>query len=403
MLIWTQIVSEDGKLPHYKCLHCDRKIYEHHKTTMLKNGKWVAKYPDRPIAGFHLSSLYSPVGWFSWKQAMINYEQAKGNDALLKVWVNTTLGESWQDKGETPAWEHLYERAEDYPIGKIPEGGLVLTAGVDVQKDRLECEVVAWGPHRESWSVDYIVIPHAPSQQESWQQLETILHKNYPFVSDDSKGQQIMMMAIDSGYAAQEVYNWVRSQNSLRVMATKGSPHPRVPLGSPTKVEVNIGGRKLKRGLKLWCIGVNLLKSELYSWLKQTRVSEKVPPGYAHFPKYGPEYFMQLTAEQLVTKVVNGYPKQEWQKLRDRNEVLDCRVYARAASIALGIDRWEARHWKNFSNQKQVNIAAVEAPVIYQNPVDFIKTPTNTPTPEPVVANKANRPRPRVIRSKWMS
>ncbi|MGL9759434.1 MAG: terminase gpA endonuclease subunit [Wolbachia sp.] len=107
--------------------------------------------------------------------------------------------------------------------------------------------------------------------------------------------------------------------------------------------------KKLRRGMKLWPVGVSILKSELFQLLN---VLTEGAPGYCHFPEYPPEYFKQLTAEQLITKVVKGYTKQEWQKIRDRNEVLDCRIYARAASIALGIDRWPESKWESLMGEK---------------------------------------------------
>ncbi|OJH30408.1 Phage terminase large subunit (GpA) [Armadillidium vulgare] len=161
----------------------------------------------------------------------------------------------------------------------------------------------------------------------------------------------ISMMAVDAGYATQEVYNWVRShQGSGRVMAVKGANKALVPLNSPSRVDVTVGGKKLRRGMKLWPVGVSILKSELFQLLN---VLTEGAPGYCHFPEYPPEYFKQLTAEQLITKVVKGYTKQEWQKIRDRNEVLDCRIYARAASIALGIDRWPESKWNSLSGKME--------------------------------------------------
>ena len=126
-----------------------------------------------------------------------------------------------------------------------------------------------------------------------------------------------------------------------------------VPLNSPTKVDINYRGKKISGGVRLWKVGVSILKGELYGWLKQTRHEDgSIPHGYCHFPEHATEYFKQLTAEQLVTKIVKGYPKREWQKTRDRNEALDCRIYARAASIALGLDRWKEKKWDSIINQK---------------------------------------------------
>lgn len=404
-LIWSQIHFDDEKGAYYSCISCNKRMDEFAKTEMLKQGKWIAKYPDRSVAGFHLSSLYSPVGWFSWQQAVLNFKQAKENETLLKVWVNTTLGEPWVDRGDSPDWERLYERAEDYPRGVIPKGGFVLTAGVDVQKDRLECEIVAWGLQKESWSVDYVIIPHSPATAEAWQGLRNVLETIYPLedqeTGDRDLGLPISMMAVDAGYSTQEVYNWVRQQNPYRVMAIKGVDKALMPLGAPSRVEVNVGGRKLSRGLKLWPVGVSLLKSELFSWLKQSKpVLNEVKPGYTHFPKYDPEYFKQLTAEQLVTKTVKGYAKREWQKLRERNEALDCRVYARAASLALGMDRWSFKQW-NQLQQKLAPKEMVEEAIQERSASEelIIEKQENISGNLPKPANK----RPRIVRSAWIT
>ena len=170
-------------------------------------------------------------------------------------------------------------------------------------------------------------------------------------------------------------------------MAVKGVDNSLVSLNAPTKVDVNKHGKKIANGVRLWKVGVSLLKSEFYGWLKpeawrenllrkeeskknqiQSEVNHnplgekygvkrhaylsggQLPcvgsPCRCHFPEYNTEYFKQITAEQLVTKIVRGYPKREWKKIRDRNEALDCRIYARAAAIALGIDRWSDQKWQ---------------------------------------------------------
>ena len=339
VLKWAQVKwDEEPMNAWYQCISCENRIENHQKSEMLERGEWRAVNSDvTTVSGFHLSSLYSPQGWFSWGSAAQAFIEAKKDEQMLKVWVNTTLGETWVDKGEAPDWQRLFERREDYTIGVVPKGGLVVTAGVDVQKDRIELEIVAWGKNQESWSVDYIVLDGEPSDSKVWAKLTKIL--NSSLSSEDGINRPISMLAIDAGFATQEVYHWVRQQYSNRVMAVKGLDKALVPLGTPKKVDVSHRGQTLKRGVKLWPVGVSILKSELYQRLKLKKTEDETPDGYCHHPKYDPEYFKQLTAEQLVTKTVKGYPKREWQKLRDRNEALDCRVYARSAAIALGVDR----------------------------------------------------------------
>ena len=339
----------------YACECCKGNIEEHHKTDMLKRGEWRATNQEKvsdKVIGFYLNSLYSPVGWLSWAACLQNYEMAKDDEQLLKAWTNTTLGLTWEEKGDAPDWGVLFDRREKYKIGVVPKGGYVLTAGVDVQNDRLELEIVAWGKNRESWSVDYRTIYGSPTSPEAWKKLSEIVNEN--FESEDGVFRKINMLAIDSGFSTQEVYAWVRTQSVHNVMAIKGIDNSLVPLNAPTKVDVNFRGKKITNGVRLWKIGVSILKSELYGWLKQTRNEDgSIPHGYLHFPEYNTEYFKQLTAEQLVTKIVKGYPKREWQKTRDRNEALDCRIYARAAAIALGIDRWTDAKWEQIAETKE--------------------------------------------------
>ena len=360
-LKWENIrYDSDSAKVVYVCEHCQKFIEEHHKTKMLNEGRWQATNNKTEIqladatsrcCGFHLNSLYSPVGWMSWETCYRNYLVAEKDEQLLKAWTNTTLGLPWEEKGEVPDWGILFDRREHYKIGTVPNGGYVLTAGVDVQNDRIELEVVAWGKNHESWSVDYRVICGSPTTQDPWKKLSAIL--NEEFESEDGVYRKINMLAIDSGFATQEVYNWVRGQSIHNVMAVKGVDNSLVPLNAPTKVDVNFRGKKISNTVRLWKVGVSILKSELYGYLAQTRNEDgSIPHGYLHFPEYNSEYFKQLTAEQLVTRIVKGYPKREWQKTRDRNEALDCRIYARAAAIALGIDRWSEAKWEQIETNK---------------------------------------------------
>jgi phage terminase large subunit GpA-like protein len=205
-LRWPESRSREAE---YACAHCGALIGERHKTWMLEHGEWQPAAPgDGRTAGFHLSSLYSPVGWFSWADAADMYDQALRSPDLMKGFVNTVLGLPFEEEAEAPEWQRLYERRESYRIGVVPEAGLFLTAGVDVQKDRIEVEVVAWGRGKESWSVDYWVIEGDTARAEVWAKLDAVLAKDWP----DANGHTvaIRVMCVDAGYATQDVYAWVR-------------------------------------------------------------------------------------------------------------------------------------------------------------------------------------------------
>jgi phage terminase large subunit GpA-like protein len=317
---------------------------------MLARGEWRAGAKgDGRTAGFHISSLYSPVGWFSWGDAAKQFEQAQKNPALLQVFVNTVLGETWTLLGEAPEWQKLYDRRESYKVGTVPPGGLFLTAGADVQKDRIEVEITAWGRGKESWSVDYRVLEGDTSRPQVWEKLTGLLSETFPTASGTEL--PILQLAVDSGFATIEVYQWARRQGG-RVLVIKGDSRTPALIGSASPVEVGPAGAKLKRGVRVWPVNSGMAKEELYRWLRLDRPTDEdlakgtpFPPGYCHLPRYSEEYFKQITAEQLVTKIVKGYRRHEWQKMRERNEALDCRVYARAAAGRVGIDRFQEKHW----------------------------------------------------------
>ena len=340
----------------YVCEHCGQEIRNHQKQSMLARGEWRAGAKgDGRTAGFHISSLYSPVGWFSWGDAAKQFEQAQKNPALLQVFVNTVLGETWTLLGEAPEWQKLYDRREDYKVGLVPRGGLFLTAGADVQKDRIEVEIAAWGRGKESWSVDYRVFEGDTSRAAVWEKLTGLLNES--FTTESGLELPIMQLAVDSGFATIEVYQWARRQGG-RVLVIKGDSRTPSLIGSASPVEVGPMGAKLKRGVRVWPVNSGMAKEELYRWLRQDRPTDEdvakgipFPSGYCHFPRYSEEYFKQITAEQLVTKIVKGYRRHEWQKMRERNEALDCRVYARAAAGRVGIDRFQEKHWGDLEHR----------------------------------------------------
>jgi phage terminase large subunit GpA-like protein len=367
VLAWRDIKydrDEDGDLVldtvRWACPACGSLVAEHHKTAMLEGGVWIAEAPDlsHRHRSFHISSLYSPVGWYSWEDAVRDFILASkpGETEALRAFVNTVLGETWKEKGEAPEWERLYNRRETYELGVVPAGVSILTVGVDVQADRLEFEVVGWGDNFESWSVDYRVIMGRPDEDKTWEELERAIGSGYPLAGSDVR-VPIAKVAVDTGYATQSVYTWIRRQRADQVLAIKGGPdsYPML-VGTPKKVETTEKGRRLRRGLQLWTVGTGVAKAELYAWLRaeQPTNPEKTgfPRGWSHFPQYEEEHFKQLCAEVLVVRIKRSAGARRetgrryvWEKTRERNERVDCRVYARAAAYVAGVDRWSSEDW----------------------------------------------------------
>ncbi|MBK5946044.1 phage tail protein [Rhodobacter veldkampii DSM 11550] len=376
----------------YHCAGCERPIAEHHKTDMLARGEWRATaLSDNPTSiGFHLSALYSPIGWKSWEQIAREWLAAQGSDEMLRAARNTLLGETWVESGEAPDWQRLADRREAL-AAQVPMGGLFLTAGADVQKDRIEVDVWAWGRGLESWLVDHIVIPGGPDDPACWDKLTALLgqtweHENGAFMT-------LAKLAIDTGYESAAVYAWARAQGIAQVAPIKGLEgfNRATPVSGPTFVDATVNGRKLKRGARLWTVATATFKAETYRYLRIERPADEdtalgvaTPAGTIHLPDWADsEWLKQLVAEQLVTiRNKRGYARQEWQKMRERNEALDTRIYARAAAWILGADRFDERMWRQLEKQ-----AGVETTPIAQT--------AETEKPTSPEAGRITAPRPR--------
>jgi phage terminase large subunit GpA-like protein len=386
----------------YFCEECGDPIAEHHKARMLEEGEWRALSVSR-TAGFHLSSLYSP--WRRWREIAASWEKAARSEsrsvATIKAFKNSELGETWVEEGEAPDWQRLIERREDYRIGSIPAGGLLLTGGADVQKDRIELSIWAFGRGKEAWLIEHRVLMGDTARDAVWKRLADMLAETWTHAS----GAQLPLarFALDTGFATQEAYAFVRQVRDSRVMAVKGVAKGAALIGTPTAVDTNQAGKKLRRGIKVFNVAVGIAKLEFYNALRKPAgvdedgVKIRYPTGFVHLPKVDAEFVQQLCSEQLVTRRDrNGFPVREWQKVRERNEALDCYVYARAAAAAAGLDRFEERHWRELERQLGLPPPSTDPP---------IELPTD-PRPEAthrggLGASGAPKPVRRVIRSRW--
>jgi len=264
------------------------------------------------------------------------------------------------ETGEAPDWSRLYDRRETWKSGIVPAGGLFLTAGADVQKDRIEVDVWAWGRGGTSWLVDHIVIDGGPDHQDAWAELTKLLDRTW--IHQNGAQLRLAKLAIDTGYEAPAVYGWSRRQGVAQVAPVKGVEgfNRSSPVSGPTYVDVTDAGKRLRRGVRLWTVAVSTFKAETYRHLGLPRPTKEdladgatFPPGTVHLPDWvESEWLKQLVAEELVTvRTKRGFARLEWQKLRERNEALDCRVYARAAAWIVGADRWSEARWVDLEAQ----------------------------------------------------
>jgi phage terminase large subunit GpA-like protein len=362
--------SPDLASVHYVCRHNGCIIRDHSKPQMLASAAqggtahWVARNPGAAGGlrrGFHLSSLYAPLGWISWAELVNEWHTAMelsrhGDQTKLRVFINTRLAETYEESGDRADEHALRKRAPDIPLRQVHWGLYVATMGVDTQGDRLEAYTWAWGRGLERQLVDRQVIYGDPSLPESepgspWKALTDL--RRAPITHASGRTVPLLACAIDSGgHHTQAVYAYVRGHQHAHVLAVKGSSQSgRAILGKPTEQDVNWRGQKLKRGVKLWPIGTDTAKEEIYGRLRNTEPG----PGYVHLSKHlPPEVFEQITAERLVTRYVKGRPRLEWVKpAGKRNEALDCAVYGLAAAHYLGMERWRQHQWDEWQSRVQ--------------------------------------------------
>ncbi|MDR0547031.1 MAG: phage terminase large subunit family protein [Dysgonamonadaceae bacterium] len=341
-LIFEQLIWDEGKpdTVRYYCSHCGAGIEEYQKETMLVRGEWRPVHPELSTPetiGFHINSLYAPHSLYSWREIVDEWLKAQKDPNKLKVFVNTVLAETWAECGEAPPYKNLFNRRENYPFNLVPDDVCFLTAGVDVQRDRLELEIVGWCADKRSYSIDYRVLEGDTAGENIWNQLAAVIEEH--FLRSDGVEFPIYMVCVDSGFNTSHVYNFCRRYNASRVVPIKGQDNLGVAVSYSKQVDTTKAGKRIGK-VKLVNIGVSFLKSELYSNLRLEKDSDGTPPpNFCHFPEYPEHYFRGLTAEEQVTKIIKGYTRSYWRKVYERNEPLDCRIYARAAAAIVGLDR----------------------------------------------------------------
>lgn len=333
VLQWSQVKWPPGKpeLAVYECESCRAELNDDDRVMMINAGEWRPTAEFRGKRGYHLNGIASPFPakrGFKGRlhQMAAGFLEAKaGGSMMLKTWVNTFLAETWADEGEDVEPDPLLARREDYGA-EIPDGVVILTAGIDVQNDRVEMEIVGWGVGEESWGIHYQRFYGNPEKETTWQPVEEVLSRAWK--RKDGLQFRVSAGLVDSGFATKRVYEWAKKMHVRSIYAAKGYAGQGRPLAG------KFGKPSMARVI-LFPIGVDTAKEVIYSRLKQLNAG----PGYCHFPmSYDEDYFLQLTAERKVRRYVKGFAKVEWEKVRPRNEALDCRVYALAALVCRNFD-----------------------------------------------------------------
>jgi phage terminase large subunit GpA-like protein len=382
---YTEDPSEPKVLldePKLLCEACGVLIEERFKTQMLDRGQWrPTRKSDGRTIGFHLSALYSPLGWKNWSDIVAEWLDAKKEPRKLKTFLNTVLGETWEERGDQLDADTLKSRLEDYGA-EVPAGVGMLVGSVDVQGDRLEWVCKGYGAGEESWLIGLGQIPGDPAKDAVWLELDKELTQTFEHPS----GRKLAMraVAIDSGgLHTDQVYKFCKprelrrvAKQSQRVCAIKGvGGSGREILGRPSKAN--------RYQCKLFPLGVDTAKDTIFSRMH----IEGMGPGYMHLPAWADEeYLAQLTSEKAIRRYKKGVGAvREYVKQRERNEGLDLEVYALAALYILGR-----------ATVQRLGVYAVELNTVIdpnQPPAPLDDPPTPPPAPSPT------RPKPPTPRS----
>ena len=317
-----------GRLPVYECEKCGEHIEEKHKTQMLARGKWcpTAEPVDPSYRSYHLNSLYSPVGFLGWKDVLLAKQRADNDEYFAKSFRNLYLGLPNRDAiGEIPEPKLVKRTIEETPEIPIPSrDAMLITAGVDVQKDRIEMLVCGF-IERKIHVLDHrIMWGETLEDGIIWDDLLAALDI-----------EEIDLMAIDCGYIPHRVFSWQKKHQKRRVKIVKGTSSVDYIVSLPKFMEVSDFHKRQRRGNKFYEVATDILKDEIYSRLI---IKNHEHEEFISFPKgMSDEFYAQLCSERKVLKDPDSWMDRsrkanpyKWVAVRHRNEVLDMLVYALA-------------------------------------------------------------------------
>lgn len=344
--------EDHPELAHFTCPECGVEINEHHRRDMVRRGAWVSKNPAmlRQHRSFYLWSAYAPLQ--SWARIAEEWFKAKGDPASERVFLNDTVGLAYEEKGEAPPWEELKKRSDDseLPRGRIPVWAVVMTMGIDCQKDRVEWQLIGWGRDNRRHVVDVGVIVGHISEAETRQGLDGLIAGQWRHAAGRLLG--LDMVAIDGNAWTEDVWDWVRKHPANKVVMVRGVGAESAPLLARVKRERNRKGKLVAYSRRFYNFATSVLKMALYRNLLKADHMER---GYVGFARgLEDEYFRQLTAEhRKAVKRRDGFTDYKWVKDDNQaNEGLDTMLQAEAAAIRLNLRTMPDKEWDRLEKER---------------------------------------------------
>lgn len=350
---------------YYVCEIAGCRIEHEHKRDMISRGEWRPTADGAPRhAGFHIWAAYSLSPNATWGNIASEFLASVRDTEALKTFVNTVLGETWEEKNDAFDASNLKARLEEFPA-EVPHGVGLLVGSVDVQGDRLEWVVKGYGDREESWLIASGQVYGDPAKDQTWLELDKDLRTVY--THESGRKMPMRAIAIDSGgLHTDHVYRFCKPREDRTIDGLSQHVYAIKGIGGAGREMVSKPTKNNRYKCKLWPLGVDTIKDTIFARL---HIADR-GPGYIHLPNWvDDEYLEQLTAEKAVKRYKKGAGTvREYIKIRERNEALDLEVYALAALHTLGR-----------ATVQRLSVYAAEMSI----PLGAPKPPSDEPPPTP--------------------
>ena len=325
-ILWRHIQWPEGQpdQAHMVCEHNGCVVEERKKAGMVENGRWRATAPHvKGHAGFRCNVLISTLANATWGKVAAEFLTAKRNVDQLQTWTNTLMAEGWREAAEELDEHELASRAESFGLTAIPAEVLIVTAGVDVQRDRLEIVFIGHG-REETFILANAVIWGSPAEDTTWAELDDLLKSTWPHPNGGTLKVDAAAIDAGDGETMDRVISFTQPRFGRRVVAIKGVGGQRPSIvASATK------------GSRLFIVGVDGEKSRLLARLARGRAIR-------FSVDLESRYYEEVSSERIVVRYTRGIPSRLWERKPGlRAECLDATIYGIAVRglMTMNLDR----------------------------------------------------------------